>query len=399
MSYEEERLNLTDAIEKALEVNDHQTANGLMDKVEALDSAHEEEQALTIEEPMTAEEETIETMENVVEIVEAPVEMENRANIECFENLEAVNMANLSETKILTTKETMNMSELTFGKETIEYKNAWLNNLVNRASVEEMQMITTSGGAVPTLLIEKIAEVAKKNPGFVADMDILNIPGMTKYIYESSVADAAAHTEGNSISDAGDALTGVALTQTELVKLLPISASMKEMAIEALESYVVKNLYEAVLRKIDALVIGAMETQAGTDSQSETYSGSMTLAKVNALIALLPEYFDDADAKFYCTKSTLFNQLMPIEFGKENLVKMVGSKFFIFGHEVVCDANVTAGSVLYANPKKSAVVNVAGGIQVSADLSSGFRYGTVDYRAIAPTGYAAIVNGAALLSL
>ena len=393
MSYEDERAELMSKAEDALEQNNAQLANDYMDKVEKLDAKQDEAIEAVVNE-------AIEEMTDIVEKVDPVLEMVNEM---ALEEPKTIDLKNESvATTYLKGAEVMN--EFTNIRDIIaspDYRDAYYMNLINRATPEQMQMLTTAsssaGAAVPQPTLNKIQECLKKVPGIIARAEILDIPGMVKIPYEKTFNDAALHTEEASISGSADVLDYLAMPTYELTKLLPLSANLEATSVDALENWVVNSVVRGVMNKVDYYaVLGSGSSQpAGLASLTYTSgtngiiwgSTALAYADLAATAALLPAIYQPT-ACWIMNSKTYWGAVRGLVVGSSYDQIVEGQK--VLGFDVVIDDNVGDDTLFLGSIEEGLKVNMPGGVAVNSQPN--LRYNTVDFLGAANVAINVIPN-------
>lgn len=252
-------------------------------------------------------------------------------------------------------KEERNMNEENI-RSSKEYRSAFLKRLQRKdlTEAEERALTTASGSvgaAIPTitqnLIIEKVFQVAP----LLNEITLLRVDGNVTFAVESTVNDAAIHTEGATITESGDVLIPVSLGQYEVNKYITISKSVSKMSIDAFETWITNMLGKMIAKAITNLIIngtgssqpkGIDKAATWGDKNSVTVAktGSLSEANVLTLVGLLNGGYD-ANAKWLMSKKTLINDFRPLQDKSKNdiFVKENGT-YYIEGYPVLLDERV-----------------------------------------------------------
>lgn len=372
MTYEEERAELMSKAEEAMAVNNVQLANDYMNKVDKLDEKHKEmaEAEKRLEEAKRAE-----TAE-----AEAKKEAEILASVNeaSMEEPQNIDLNTVTENTNLVEKETINMSENKMTKDTLvmtrEYHDAYWANIMHRATQDQLNMLTTAstsaGAAVPQITIDRIEEVLTKMAGVISQADIMNVPGLVSVPYESTMNDAALHTELNAISDAGDVVSALPMPTYELTKLLSLSGNLEETSIASFEDWVESNLYRSILYRADKYaILGTGSSQpAGLASLTFTagtngvaLSADLAYDDLATAVGLLPSYYDNS-AVWMMSKKTYWTTVRGLALGdtKDSVV----NDRMLLGYPVVFDDFVTDDVIFFGSIREGLKINIPGSIKV-----------------------------------
>ena len=314
--------------------------------------------------------------------------MSRKAELEKYEARkadEAVIKENPAKAEVIERKSGTMEKELTFGIETQEYREAYFKKLQRKELSEFEQRAftsTTAAAVLPTqtsdMIITKLKEVAP----LLNEITLLQVAGSVKFAYEGANADAAIHTENAAITAASDTMLSVTLGSFEVCKLIQISDTVSTMSINAFEGWLVEMLVEKIANALSNYIIngtGSSEptgiekanTWGATNSVTVAKADTLTNTNILAVIGLLGGGYD-ANAKFIMSKSTLFNDFMPLkDSSKNDLVVRIGKDFFVYGYPVLIDSRVTAHEFYLGDLKK-----VVGNLPESVSVKSGYDIDT-----------------------
>lgn len=305
-----------------------------------------------------------------------------------------------------------------YGVDSIEYRNAWLKHLMGKElTVEErsntgIDSATLSGGyAIPTTTLDKIIENMVQVAPMIAEIDLMHIPGNITIAVEGTRNAATIHTENAAITAQDDTLVHIALSGYEIVKLVPVSAKLSTMSIDAFETWIVSNLSRSVAEVVENYIIngdGSGEP-SGIDNQTwsdgtnavDFASSAPTVAEIEELIGYQNAAYI-GNAKFLMNWKTFWTQIHVLRDDKnEPVCTRDNGVNYIFGFPVVFSSKVTDGDIFFGDFREGVKGNFAQDVTVDADRSSGFRYNAIDYRGVcifdcAPVA-GRIVKGAASL--
>ena len=285
----------------------------------------------------------------------------------------------------------------TFAVDSAEYRDAFLKMLMGKElSAEErgaMDSGDASGGAaIPTITLDKIVQKLGDAAPILGEIDLMHIEGNVTIGVEGTVNDASIHTENAAITGSGDTLVKVTLGGYEIVKIIPISAKLSAMSINAFENWLVNNLTRSVAKKAGYYTIngtGSSEPKgieyADTwvdDTNAIDWAGTApTVAEVQEQIGLIDDEYVDG-AKWLMSFKTFWTKFHPLRDEKkpEIISGNIKDGYFIFGFPVVFDSNVSAGVEYFGNFFQAVKGNFAAPIKFSKSAESGFTRNAVDYK-------------------
>lgn len=237
-----------------------------------------------------------------------------------------------------------------------EYRSAWLKTLANNELTETEQRAwstatASAGPLVPTQTANTIIEKVHQYAPLLDKVTLLRVPGNVTFAVESEQADAEYHTENAAITAAETGLTKINLSAYEITKLVQISKSVQQMALDVFENWLTDMLAKKIAKLISDTIIKGTGTDQGTGIEKANTWGatnSVTVGKTAALtnqnvldlIALLPGGYD-AGAQFLMSKKTLFTDFMPLQDkSKNDLVRIEGGNYYIYGYPVLIDERI-----------------------------------------------------------
>lgn len=298
------------------------------------------------------------------------------------------------------------------------YRSAFLKHLQGKTLTEtearDFSSAADSAGAViPVETEEMIVKKLKEIAPLMDEITLLRVKGAVKFAVEGTIADASIHTENALISGASDNLVTITLNGYEIVKLVRISATVRTMAVNAFETWLVEMLSEKIAEAIENCIINGDGTNEPAGIESLTFvadtnavdyaSTKPTTSEIYKLIGLLASRHARR-AKFVMHRSTLWNDIMPLrDDAKAPICREDGNGgYVIAGYPVRLSDYATIGNVYFGN-LKAIVGNLAQGIEVNASAESAFAYNAIDYRGTAifdckVSDGAAFVKGAASIS-
>lgn len=277
-----------------------------------------------------------------------------------------------------------------------EYRSAFLKNLMGQQLTEaEQRAFAASGvsGAMPEETVNQIIAKLKQIVPMLGEINLFNFPGAVKFAVEGTRNAAAKHTENADIDDSADTLVTIELGAYEIVKILKVSETVKVMTVNGFENWLVENLTASIAEKIDNYIVngsgssepkGIAYAATWVDGTNAVAWASTSLANVDIVegISYLPGRYDKG-AKFYMSKKTFWNNVMPIrDDSKAPIVRGENGRYFIHGYEVAMDDNYADGVIYFGNAKYI-YGNLGENINVKSDEHAGFTSASVVYRGLA----------------
>ena len=276
--------------------------------------------------------------------------------------------------------------ERTFDVDSVEYRNAWLKNLMGKELDAEERTAITGTDAIPTETLNKIIVKLEENP-LLGKIDLMQIPGYVKIPVYATNNDAS---WTDSSTDSQDVIGNITLTPYQLIKTIEVPATVDKMSISAFEAYIVKalaNKIESALQK--AVIAGTGSSQpegiiTKVTTSVETFTkAAVTKKDLLGIMGGLGASYQNG-ACWIMPASVFFDEVMNITNHDTFTSVNEGFSYKLFGKDVVLDDNCTVSSVdniLYGNPQ-CYHMNLGEGIKVDKDMSVGFRSNSAVYRAV-----------------
>lgn len=264
---------------------------------------------------------------------------------------------------------------------TAEYRTAFLKKLQGKSLDEKEARAMTSaensaGAAIPTETENKILERLYEEADLLNEIELLHVNSNVTFAVEATPTDANIHAEGATINEDGDVLIPVSLSIYEVTKYITISKTVKNMAVDKFEDWLVRMIAKRVARKLVKLIINGTGTNQakGVNAITYTNANSVTVARtaaltkenVLALISKLPGGYHK-NAKFLMSMNTLLSDFRPLQNkGADDFYSKENGKYYIEGYEVLIDESVTAHEAIFGDFKMYAG-NMSDEISVDTD--------------------------------
>ena len=326
----------------------------------------------------------LDALENEVRAINAELEARKEAEAKKAEVREAVA---LGEGEVIKTfvEEKRNM-EKNFSVDSVEYRDAWLKELMGKELTAEERAAITGTDAIPTETLNKIINVLKEN-ALLGKIDMMQIPGYVKIPIYATNNDA---TWTDSSTDSQDVIGSITLQPKQLIKTIEVPATVDKMSISAFERYITEalaNKIESALQK--AVIAGTGTTEpvgiitAATSKTGKFTKAAVTKADLLAEMGDLPSEYQNG-ACWIMPSKVFFSEVMAIADHNDFTNVNNGFTYKLFGKDVVFDDNAkvsTQDAILYGQPK-AYHVNLGEGIRVDKDMSVGFRNNSAVYRGV-----------------
>lgn len=282
-------------------------------------------------------------------------------------------------------------------RDTEEYRSAFLKSLQGKALTDSEkranEMASTDvPGIIPTMTQSRIFTKLKQFAPLLAEITLLQVPGNVSFAVEGNKNAAAQHAENDLVAPAADTTVEIKLGGYEYIKVLSISATVKAMAINAFEEWLVDNLSESVAEKIGEVIIygdGSGEPKgidyaanwvADTNAVIPAGAKYPTPAEIVKLVSLLKGGYHK-NAKFLMNSTDFWGGIVAAQ--SNDKYKILTDDYSrLLGFPILLDDNVASGDIYFGNFKK-VVGNLSQNITVAASEASGFLRNAIDFRGTA----------------
>lgn len=299
----------------------------------------------------------------------------------------------------------------TFAPDTVEYRDAYLKNLMGKdISVEERGALTSAADVIPTELVNQIYGKLEENPVY-AELNVTRFPGYVQIPYAKTVNEASWTAMGTASTDSADEVDSISLSMYKLIKTVEITADIQAASIPAFQSWLVDTL----ARKMIAAIVAAVLNGNGSGKPTGVIPGltavdtSITYDTILAAMAAVPGQYH-RDAVFVMSSDTFFNKVMTLKDDQKRPLVVQGvagvdraPEYMLLGHRVLLESSTdteTANNLLFGNFRDGYAFNIAKDVAIESDGSVEFRKGSVVYRAMALADGKPVINDAfAVLSV
>lgn len=326
----------------------------------------------------------LDALEEEVRAIKAELEAREAEEAKKAEVREAVAMG---EGEVIKTfVEEKREMEKNYSIDSVEYRDAWLKNLMGKELNAEERTAITGTDAIPTETLNKIINVLKEN-ALLGKIDMMQIPGYVKIpIYSTN--NEASWTDTS--TDSVDAIGSITLQPKQLIKTIEVPATVDKMSISAFERYITEalaNKIESALQK--AVIAGTGTTEpVGIITAATSKTGTFTKAAVTKadLLTIMGDLQSEYQngACWIMPSKVFFSEVMAIADHNDFTNVNNGFTYKLFGKDVVFDDNAKVSAkdaILYGQPK-AYHMNLGEGVKVDKNLSVGFRSNSAVYRGV-----------------
>ena len=342
--------------------------NGEIEKLKAErpEEAIEEERGEDLnEETVTPEAEAVE--ERAVELkAEDAAEASEDFDTEEERNTDAEEYRKIQEAvisgelgKIIESHEERKDTSKMFEINTVEYRDAWVKNLIGRdMSAEERSALTSAGAVIPTMTVNAVWDKLIKPAELLGKVDVTQFPNYVRFPKATTNNAATSQAVGGTISESSDVIGYVDLVPAEYVKLLTVGADIDHMAIPAVHDWIVDNLTGQIRAKMNADILVGSNSNAfkgitGSVSAATTaIPSTLTKASLLGIMGALGANYQNG-AIWVMTPSMFFTEVMALTALNDYIIND-GFAYKLFGHDVVLMSEALVSSketIFYGDPK------------------------------------------------
>ena len=317
----------------------------------------------------------------------------SQANLEALKdtkeiiNIEEKSIELKGEKKVEIIKEIEQMDTVS----TSEYKNAFLKRLQGKELTQQENALVTATGVIPTQTMDKVIEKLEYIAPLLSKIDLSFIPSYLSVPVEDTVNDASWVAMGTASTDSADELSTISLSAYKLIKTIEIGADVSAMAVNSFEAYLVNKLSKKIAKALENAVINGTGSSQPTGILKAgviTNTGTFTMAAMNytdilAIIADLPDHGYRDGASLVMPSALFYSDVLPALTDKgSGLDVQAAEKMIVLGKEVILCDRVPADTIIFGN-LSNYVMNISKGVEISSDLSAGYRNASTVYRALA----------------
>ena len=286
------------------------------------------------------------------------------------------------------------------GQELTQVEKAVFNKAMAEKRTDAFNTLSSSAAVIPTQTLNEVIKKARTMGGLIGEVRAFAMPANIVVPVATPAAKAAWHVEGAKVDSEALTTVGITFGAYEILKVFSISAATRTMSIAAFESYITDELAACVMETIGYALVNGSGTAQGTGLETGitwatsgtsknhvqvAANASITYAKVVETVALLKRGYSQG-AKWAMNNATLYNVFYGMLDGAQRPIFIADPKDEsigkILGFPVVIDDNI-ADNTAYLGNFKYMAYNLPGGVAIESSRESSFKYGLVDYRALA----------------
>lgn len=300
---------------------------------------------------------------------------------------EALNKNEIRADKVIEVEKTEER-EIMFEVNSIEYRNAWMKNIVGRQMDEaEQRALTSAGAVIPTMTVNEVIGKLKETP-ILGKVSISEFPSYVRFPVVSASASAAAAAIGTAIQEGTNTIGYVDLTPNEYTKVITLQSDIENMAIDALYVWLVNNITNEVRAKIAAdILVGSgagccKGITASVNADATNLHSTLTKADLLNVMAALPSVHQ-AGATFVMSPNLFYNEVMALTTINDYVIND-GFGMKLFGHDVVLmsEACVSTKETIFYGDLSQYKLNIFKSLEIkpfetATSLSVSYRGGSL----------------------
>ena len=256
-------------------------------------------------------------------------------------------------TETFKTEERKTMYEIT----SVEYRDAWVKNLIHREmTTEERAALSSAGAVIPTMTVNAVWDKLVKDAELLGKVDVTQFPNYVRFPKATTNNPAASGTVGTTITESGDVIGYVDLIPNEYVKLLTVGADIDHMAIPAIHDWIVDNLVGQIRYAINKDILIGSGTNAlkgiYTSVSSTTLAADPGKAAFLGVMGALGGAYQNG-AVWVMTPKMFFENVMAATQLNDYVIND-GFQYKLFGHDVILMSEAKVSNkenVFYGDPK------------------------------------------------
>lgn len=364
-----------------------------LEEIKALDADGIKERRAAITEEMTAENADLDALTAEVDALEERTnELKEAAEKRAALVAKVAESNNVVMENIV--EENIVEENRTFSPDSVEYRDAYLKNLMGKdLTVEERGALTSAADVIPTELVNQIYGKLEDNPLY-AELNVTRFPGYVQVPYAKTVNDASWKAMGTASTDSEDEVDSVSLSMYKLIKTIEITADIQAASIPAFQSWLVDTLS----RKMVAAICAAALNGTGSGQPTGVIGGltpvasTVTYDNILAAMAAVPGAYH-RDAIFVMSSKSFFNKVMTLKDDQKRPLVVQGVAgvdrapvYTLLGHRVILEDSADGASydnIVFGNFREGYAFNFAKDISIESDSSVEFRKGSTVYRGLA----------------
>lgn len=207
------------------------------------------------------------------------------------------------------------VEERTYGADSMEYRNAFLKNLIGQEMTKEeraafVHTTANTSAVLPTTMLNTIWDLVSKHHSIMGDITIYRTGTILEVVKHTAIAQGAAKTvaENTANDDEQNTFVKVTLSGKDFSKHVNISYAMERMSIDALERYLIDEISASLGDALADDVIAQIGTDmTGGNKVNSAANDTLTFKELAALFGKLKRV---GTVSVYATRATIYNYLV-----------------------------------------------------------------------------------------
>lgn len=337
--------------------------------LKTMEASELEARLAAIPEELEADGADLEALEAEVRAIKE--ELKARKEAEAKKNEARAEVAAGAGKVVKTFKEETREDKKMYGIETLEYRNAWVKNIIGRElGAEERAALASAGAVIPTMTVNAVWDKLVKPAELLGKVDVSQFPNYVRFPRATTNGAAASQAVGGTINESSDVIGYVDLIPNEYVKLLTVGADIDHMAIDAVHDWIVNNLTDNIRYAINKDILIGSGTNAlkgitvSVNANATAIPATVTKASILKIMAALGSSYQNG-AIWIMTPKMFYEDIMSIS-NLNDYVLNDGFQFKLFGHDVVLmsEALVSSKETIFYGDPKAYKVNIFKALEV-----------------------------------
>lgn len=258
-----------------------------------------------------------------------------------------------------------------FGIDSVEYRNAWVKNIIKRElDAEERAALASAGAVIPTMTVNAVWDRLVKPAELLGKVDVTQFPNYVRFPKATTNNAAASQAVGGTINESSDVVGYVDLIPNEYVKLLTVGADIEHMAIDAIHNWIVDNLTGQIRYAINKDILVGTGTNslkgltASVTASATAIPATVTKASILKIMGALDSAYQSG-AIWIMTPAMFYENILTLTQLNDYIIND-GFSFKLFGHDVVLmsEALVSSKETIFYGDPKAYKVNIFKALEV-----------------------------------
>lgn len=242
--------------------------------------------------------------------------------------------------------------------DSIEYRNAWIKDLIGRTlQPEERAALSSAGSVIPTLIADEVWDKLVADADLLAKVDVTNFASYVKYPIVTTNNAATAHAVGGSVSPSADVIDSLELLPVEYIKTIDVTADIDGTKLDAIGKWLVDGLAAKIREAINSdILIGSGTNELtgiaeSVDADATPFPGTVDLAALLSVMKSLDQKYQKG-AIWIMSPDLFYEHVLAVDLG--NYLVNDGFDYRLIGHDVVLMPEATISTkenIFYGDPK------------------------------------------------